>query len=75
MVIIMSLDKSIRMIKSLIIGPVAVSRISINIIIGFIFRRAIVRLFIEMPLGMPARIVIYRPWITVPCKRYTGTEK
>jgi hypothetical protein len=64
-----------RIKMSPIILPLEVSWIFINIIMGFIIRRSITGLFVELSLGMPTRIVITRPWSPVICKRNTGTEK
>ena len=68
-------DKFLGIIMSSIVRPVEVSRISINIITGSITWRTITGLLVELPLGMPARIVIIRPWIPIMRKRNTGTEK
>lgn len=64
-----------RIKMSPIILPLEVSWIFINIIMGFIIRRTITGLFVELSLGIPTRIVISRPWSPVICKRNTGTEK
>jgi hypothetical protein len=74
-VIVMMRVMLFRIIMFSIIVPGGVSGISINIIIGSIIWRTISRFFMELPLGMPARVVIIMPWIAIPCKRNTGTEK
>ena len=64
-VIVMTLVYFFRIIMSVVPVPVAISAMSVNMIIGFISKRTISGCFMVCPLVMPARFVIFRSWVPV----------
>jgi hypothetical protein len=47
----------------------------IPMMIGFVLRPAITGCFLKMPLAVPIRIIVVRPWFPVMGEGNTGTEK
>lgn len=71
----MPLDRFFRIVRFPKIIPGDRAGPFIAMMIGFIFRRAITGCFLKMPLGVPMRIIIIKPWLPVMGERNTGTEK